>query len=76
MNNDQLLEIVEEYNRSNKVEFGDYKVIRIADWKSTFVEQTDEVGREVTLQEFTVDGNTYWAGFSTRSNTVYLSLAG
>ena len=76
MNNDQLLEIVEQYIRSNKVEFGEYKVIRIADWKSTFVEQTDEVGREVTLQEFKVDGNTYWAGFSTRSNTVYLSLAG
>ena len=76
MNNDQLLEIVEQYIRSNKVEFGEYKVIRIADWKSTFVEQTDEVGREVTLQEFNVDGNTYWAGFSTRSNIVYLSLAG
>jgi hypothetical protein len=76
MNSDQLLEIVEQYNRSSKVEFGEYKVIRIADWKSTFVEQTDEVGREVTLKEFKVDGTTYWAGFSTRSHTVYLSLAG
>ncbi len=76
MNSDQLLEIVEQYSRSSKIEFGEYKVIRIADWKSTFVEQTDEVGREVTLKEFKVDGTTYWAGFSTRSHTVYLSLAG
>jgi len=76
MNSNQLLKIVELYNRDNHANFGEIKISRIADWKSTFVEQTDEVGREVTLQEFKVDGTTYWAGFSTRSHTVYLSLAG
>ena len=76
MNTDQLLKIVEQYSRSRKVEHGEYKVIQIANWKSTFVEQTDEIGREVTLKEYKVDGTTYWAGFSTRSHTVYISLAG
>ena len=76
MNSDQLLKIVEKFSRSGKVKYGEYNVIQIANWKSTFVEQTDEVGRVITLKEFKVDGTTYWAGFSTRSHTVYISLAG
>jgi hypothetical protein len=75
MNNDQLLKIVEQYSRKSEAGYGDIKVTRIADRKTMFVEQIDVGGRVVTMNEYKVDGATYWAGFSTRSQTVYISLA-
>lgn len=75
MNNDQLLKIVEQYSRKSEAGYGDIKVTRIADRKTMFVEQIDVGGRVVTMTEYKVDGATYWAGFSTRSQTVYISLA-
>lgn len=75
MNSDQLLKIVELYNRESEAGFGDITVTRIPDWKTMYVEQVDG-GRVVTMSEFKVDGITYWAGYSTRSQTVFISLAG
>ncbi|HCC78569.1 MAG: hypothetical protein A2X25_09640 [Chloroflexi bacterium GWB2_49_20] len=75
MNSDQLLKIVEQYSRKSEAGYGDIKVTRIADRKTMFVENIDEVGRTVMMTEYKVDGATYWAGFSTRSQTVYISLA-
>ena len=75
MTNDQLLKIVELYSRKSEAGYGEIKVIRIPDWKTMYVEQVDG-GRVVTMTEYKVDGITYWAGFSTRSNTVFISLAG
>jgi hypothetical protein len=39
------------------------------------VEQTDGVGRAVMMDKYEVDGATYWAAYSSRSDTVYISLA-
>ena len=75
MNSDQLLKIVELYSRKSEVDFGEITVIRIPNWKTMFVEQVDG-GRVITMTEYKVDGKTYWAGFSTRSKTVFISLAG
>jgi len=75
MNSDQLLKIVELYSRKSEAGFGEITVTRIPDWKTMFVEQVDG-GRVVTMKEYKVDGNTYWAGYSTRSQTVFISLAG
>ena len=75
MTSDQILKIVEQYSHKSEDGYGDIKVTRIQDRKTMFVENIDEIGRTVMMNEFKVDGATYWAGFSTRSQTVYISQA-
>jgi len=76
MNGDQLLKIVERYNsRQSEAEPDGIKVTRVADQKTVFVEQIDGVGRAVMMDKYQVSGATYWAGYSSRSETVYISLA-
>ena len=75
MNSDQLLKIVEQYSRKSGAGYGDIMVRRIPDRKTVFVEQVDDVGRAIMMDKYQVDGATYWAGYSSRSETVYISLA-
>jgi hypothetical protein len=75
MNSDQLLKIVEQYSRKSESGYGDIKVRRIPDRKTVYVEQVDDVGRSIMMDKYQVDGATYWAGYSSRSETVYISLA-
>ncbi len=75
MNSGQLLKIVERYSRNSEARYGDITVIRIPDQKTVFVEQFDGVGRSIMMDKYDVDGATYWAGYSSRTETVYISLA-
>jgi hypothetical protein len=75
MNSRQLLNIVEQYSRKSEMGSGDITVTRVPDQKTVFVEQTDGVGRAIMMDKYQVDGATYWAGYSSRSETVYISLA-
>lgn len=75
MNSDQLLKIVEQYSRKTEREHGDITVTQIPDQKTVFVEQNDGIGRAIMMDKCQVDGATYWAGYSSRSETVYISLA-
>jgi meiotically up-regulated gene 157 (Mug157) protein len=75
MNNNQLLKIVEQYSRKSKTGDDAIKVMRVPDHKTVFVEQIDGVGRAIMMDKYEVDGATYWAGYSSRSETVYISLA-
>ena len=75
MNSSQLLKIVEQYSRKSEAGYGDITVTRVPDRKTVFVEQTDDVGRAILMDKYEVDGATYWAGYSSRSETVYISLA-
>ena len=75
MNTGQLLKIVQHYSRKSEAGYGDIKVTRVADQKTVFVEQIDGVGRAIMMNKYEVDGATYWAGYSSRSETVYISLA-
>jgi len=74
MTSDQLLKIVEQYSRKSEAGYGDITVTRVPDQKTVFVEQVDGVGRSVMMDKYQVDGATYWAGYSSRSETVYISL--
>ena len=76
MNSKQMLTIVEQYCRKIADIDENIKITRIADRKTMLVEQSGESGRAVMLSEYKVDGITCWAGFSSRSQTVYISLAG
>ena len=73
MDEKQLSTIVAEYSRLGNAVVGEIKVTRVPDWKSVFVETIGEIGRAIVMTEHKVDGKIYWAGFSTRSQTVYVS---
>ena len=75
MNSERLLKIVERYSRKSEAGYDDIKVTRVPDQKTVFVEQIDGAGRAVMMGKYQVDGATYWAGYSSRSETVYISLA-
>ncbi|MBN2549493.1 MAG: hypothetical protein JXB15_10070 [Anaerolineales bacterium] len=74
MDSKQMLAIVEQYCRKIASTYENITVTRIANWKTVFVEQTGESGRAVMLSEYKIDGVTCWAGYSTRSQTVYISM--
>ena len=73
MDEKRMSNIVEQYSRSGIETVDEIKITRVPDWKSVFIETVGEIGRAIMLSEYKVDGKTYWAGFSTRSQTVYVS---
>jgi hypothetical protein len=75
MNQIEMLKIVERFSRKSEVVGGQIKVTQVADFKTVYVETIGEIGRSIFLSEYKVDGKTYWAGYSTRSETVYVSQA-
>jgi len=76
MDQRQMLKIVEQYSRqSASPDGGDIKITRVPDRKTVFVEQFAGEGRAIIMTEYKVDGKIYWAGYSTPSQTVYVSLA-
>jgi hypothetical protein len=74
MNQIDLLKIVEEFGRNDGVVEGEYKVTRVEDSKTMYVETIGEAGRAIFFNEFKIDGKTYWAGYSSRSQTVFVSI--
>jgi hypothetical protein len=79
MNQMEMLEIVEQFSRKvegvENVE-GQMKVLRVPDFKTVYVETIGDIGRSIFLREYKVDGKTYWAGYSSRSDTVFVSQSG
>jgi hypothetical protein len=73
MDEKRMSNIVEQYSRSGSETVDEIRITRVPDWKSVFIETVGEIGRAIMLSEYKVDGKTYWAGFSTRSQTVYVS---
>ncbi|RPI23508.1 MAG: hypothetical protein EHM70_22420 [Chloroflexota bacterium] len=69
-----LKDIVEQYAASGCEKHGEIKVQRVQDNKTTYVEPNLDGGRSVYMKEYKVNGQVYWAGYSSRSGTVYLSL--
>lgn len=75
MNEKQMIQIIEQFSRKNEPEEGVVKVMRVPDFKTVYVETIGEIGRAIMLREYKVDEKTYWAGYSSRSDTVFVSLA-
>jgi hypothetical protein len=73
MNQTEMLKIVEQFSRNEGVLQGPMKIIRVPDSKTVHVETIGEIGRSIFFNEYKVDGKTYWAGYSSRSDTVYVS---
>ena len=70
-----LRKMVDEYARSGIVQDDEIKVIRVQDRKTTYVEPNSDGGRSIMMDEYKIDGKVYWAGYSSRSQTIYISLA-
>jgi hypothetical protein len=75
MNQLQMIKIVEQFSRKSTPLEGQVKVFRVPDYKTVYVEQIGEFGRSIVLSEYQVDGKTYWAGYSSFSETVFVSKA-
>ena len=75
MNEMEMTKIVEQFSRKSEPVDGKIKVTRVPDYKTVYIEQIGEVGRSIVLSEYSVDGKTYWAGYSSRSETVFVSQA-
>lgn len=73
MNQMEMQKIVEQFSRMAEVAEGTTKVLRVPDSKTMYVETIGEIGRSIFFTEYKVDGKTYWAGYSTRSDTVFVS---
>jgi len=73
MNQMDMLRIVEQFSRNAGVVEGKMTVTRVQDSKTMYIETIGEIGRSVFFNEYKVDGKTYWAGYSSRSDTVFVS---
>ena len=73
MNKADLLDIVEQYCRTNVSGTDQIKVVRIPNEKTIFNEKHGNDGRAVYLSKHQVDGQICWAGYSSVSETVYIS---
>lgn len=75
MNEMQMTEIVEQFSRKTEPVEGQIKVTQLPNFKTVHIETIDEIGRSIILHEFKANGKTYWAGYSPRSETVFVSQA-
>ena len=75
MNQMRMLKIVEQYSRQGEMVDEEITVVRVPDWKTVYVEQSDGIGRAIVMTEYKVNEKTFWAGYSTHSQTVYVSRA-
>lgn len=69
-----LQRVVENFIRTGNASDEKVKVTNLPKGKTSYVEQIGVDGRSVMLKEYRVDGTIVYAGYSSRSETVYLSL--
>jgi hypothetical protein len=68
-----VMRVLENFTRTGSASDEQVKVVNLPENKTSFVEQTGMDGRSVMLDEYRSDGKVIWAGYSSRSQTVYLS---
>ena len=75
MNEMQMIKILEQYSQNYEPVEGQVKVMRVPDYKTVYIEQIGKIGRSIMFKEYKLGGKTYWAGYSTQSDTVFVSQA-
>jgi hypothetical protein len=68
--------VVENFVRTGNTNDEQVKVTSLPQGKTSYVEYIGQEGRTIMLDEYRVNGKTIWAGYSSRSGTVYLSITG
>jgi hypothetical protein len=69
-----ILRVLDNFIRTGSASDGQVKVTALPNGKTSCIEHTGEDGRSVMFDEYHVDGKVIWAGYSSRSGTVYLSV--
>ncbi len=69
-----LSRIVESFIRTGSTDDKQVKVTSLPKGKTSYVEYLGGDGRTIMLEEYRINGKIIWAGYSTRSGTVYLSF--
>lgn len=72
---DLLTRVVQHWASTGELVDSQVKVIQLPDNKTSYVEQGADGGRGVQLNEYLVSGRIIWAGYSSRTGTVYISEA-
>jgi len=75
MNESEMIKILERFCLKNDPAEGEVKVTRVQDYKTVYIEQIGKIGRSILLNEYKVAGKTYRAGYSSQSDTVFVSQA-
>ena len=65
--------VIERFIRTGETQDEQVVVTRLPDNKTSHVERIDGEGRSVMLDEYRLDSHIVWAGYSTNSNTIFLS---
>jgi len=73
MNQIDKLKLVEQFCRKSDLVEGQTKITRVSDYISVYIETIGDIGHSVYMDEYKVDGGTYNAGYSSRSDTLYIS---
>ncbi|HAX67968.1 MAG TPA: hypothetical protein PK152_12140 [Anaerolineales bacterium] len=68
-----IIRVVENFIRTGAATDEQVAVTKLPPGKTSYVEQSGEYGRSIMFDEYRVGGRVVWAGFSARSQTVYLS---
>lgn len=68
-----LLRVVENFARTGNATDDQVSVVTVPKWKSSTIEKVGNDDRTLMLDEYIVDGKTFRAAYSSRSNTVYIS---
>ena len=68
-----IARVVENYIQSGNAHDEHISVIILPHGKTSYVEYIGEDGRSIMLDEYHSNGKIVWAGYSSRSKTVYLS---
>lgn len=71
----EMIKLLEHFTREDEPIEGQIRVTRVPDYKTIYIEQIGEIGRSIMMNEYMVDGKSYWAGYSSRSETVFVSKA-
>lgn len=69
-----ILRVLGTFTQTGAAEDSQVKVVRLADNKTSTVEQIAESNRSIMLNEYRLDNRVIWAGYSSRTGVVYLSL--
>jgi hypothetical protein len=65
--------VLENYVLTGNGSDNEVKVTCLPVNKTSYIEQTGEDGRIILLEEYKLADKVIWAGYSSRSGTVYLS---
>ena len=76
MDETQMIKIVEGYSRKSEPSDGQVKVTRVPDYKTVYIEQVGGSENSIVMSEYKVNGKSYWAGYSSLSETVFVSQTG